>query len=297
MSDQDASFSLDAFYDQASARIRHVLHNGEVYYSIIDVVGLLTDSPNPRNYWSMLKRTLDDEGANEVYRNCVQLKMVAADGKQRLTDAANEETLLRIVQSVPSPKAEPFKQWLAKVGHERLQEMADPELAADRMRKHYRALGYTDEWIDRRLQGIVVRDELTQEWRERGANEGRDFGRLTDTLSRGTFDLSTAEHKAIKHIGQRQNLRDSMTGLELALTALAEETAKELHQVHNSQGFDELHEDASEAGEISGAARREIEAHTGRPVVSSENYKTLRQGRQRELQPPLFDDSGTDSTM
>lgn len=297
MSDQDAGFSLDAFYDQASVRIRRVIHNGELWYSIIDVVGLLTDAPVPRVYWGKLKERLQDEGFREVLSKCQQLKMEAPDGKQRLTDCANDETLLRIVQSIPSPKAEPFRRWLAQVGHERLQEMANPELAADRMRKQYQALGYSDDWIDRRLQGIVIRDELTQEWRERGASESRDFGRLTDTLSRGAFDLSTAEHKAVKHIGGKANLRDSMTGLELALTALTEETAKELHQVHDSQGYDELHNDASVAGDVGGRARRDIEAQTGRPVVSPENYKSLRQGRQRELQPPLFDDGGTDSTM
>jgi hypothetical protein len=224
-----------------------------------------------------------------------QLKMEAPDGKQRLTDAANDETLLRIIQSIPSPKAEPFKQWLAKVGHERLQEIENPELAADRMRRDYRRLGYSDEWIDRRLQGIMIRDDLTQEWRERGAQERRAFALLTDAIHRGTFDVSNAQHKAIKHVGAKQNLRDSMNTMELLLTALAEETAKELHQVHDSQGFNELRDDASEAGEVGSATRRDIESRTGRPVVSNENYKTLRQGRQRRLQDPLFpDDTGAE---
>lgn len=257
-------------------------------YSVIDVIALLTESAAPQQYWRDTKRRMAGEGWDETQEKILPLKMTAPDGKQRLTDAANEETLLRIIESIPSPKAEPFKQWLARVGHERLQEMENPELAADRMRAQYRRLGYSDEWIDRRLQGIVVRDELTNEWRERGAREGKEFATLTDTLQQGTFDLTTVEHKDIKRIGQRQNLRDSMTTLELALTILAEETAKELHQVHESQGYNELHQDTQEAGDVGGAARRDIEARTGRPVVSSENYKTLRQGRQHELQSPLF---------
>lgn len=291
-SDQSNGFSLDAFYEQASEHIRHIMHNGEPYYSVVDVIMLLTESAAPQQYWRDTKRRMAEEMTaedwNQTQEKILPLKMAAADGKQRLTDTANEETLLRIVESISSPKAEPFKQWLARVGHERLQEMANPELAADRMRTHYRRLGYTDDWIDRRLQGIIVRDELTNEWHIRGANEGREFSALTDTLQRGTFDLTASEHRQVKHIGQRQNLRDSMTTLELALTILAEETAKELHQAHDSQGFGELHEDTQEAGEVGGATRRDIEARTGRPVISSENYKTLRRGRQRELQSPLF---------
>jgi hypothetical protein len=294
MSDEDNSFSLEEFDEQASEKIRHVLHDGEYWYSVIDVVAFLSGSQRPRKYWSDLKVKLVDEGFIEVSEKIGQLKMEAADGKQRLTDAANEETILRIVQSIPSPKAEPFKQWLARVGHERLQEMENPELAADRMRKQYQRLGYSDDWIARRLQGIVVRDELTSEWRERGAQEGREFALLTDEIQRGTFDLSTQEHKQVKHIPARQNLRDSMTTMELLLTALAEETAKELHQVHDSQGYDELHDDAKEAGEVGGATRRDIEARTGQPVVSSENYKRLREERQKQLQPGLFPDDDTD---
>ena len=272
-----------------------VFHEGRWFFSVIDVVGLLTDAPKPRNYWADMKRTIQTEGFSQLLEKIQQLKMVASDGKQRLTDAADAETLFRIIQSIPSPKAEPFKQWLAKVGRERLDEIEHPELAADRLRQQYRALGYSDEWIDRRLQGIVIRDELTNEWRERGAHEGREFAALTDTLQRGTFDLSTSEHRQVKHIGQRQNLRDSMTTMELLLTALSEETARELHQARDSQGYDELHRDAGEAGEVGGAARRDIEARTGRPVVSGENYKTLRQGGQRALQDSLLSSPETEA--
>jgi hypothetical protein len=190
---------------------------------------------------------------------------------------------------VPSPKAEPLKLWLARVAVDHLAELGDPSLAADRMRREYARLGYTDAWTNERLKNIVVRDGLTAEWHERGAQEGRDFAKLTDTLSRGTFDITTAEHRQIKHITPRQNLRDSMTPLELALTSLAEVTATELHQTRDAQGFKELQRDATEAGEVGGAARRDIEARLRKPVVSSENYKQLRQGRRDELQPRLLD--------
>lgn len=276
--------------DAAEQQIRHVWHEGRLWYSIVDVIAFLTGNQRPRKYWSDLKAKIQAEGNSELSEKIGQLKMPAADGKQRLTDAADTETLLRIIQSIPSPKAEPFKQWLAQVGAERLEEAENPELAADRMRQHYRALGYPDEWIDRRLQGIIVRDELTQEWRERGAEEGQQFAILTDILNHGTFDVTTAQHKAVKNLRARHNLRDSMTTLELALTILAEETAKELHQVRESQGFGELRRDTGEAGEVGGAARRDIEQRTGRPVVSSENYKTL---TARERQPQLFDDDSS----
>lgn len=289
MSEHDAAGYLVPFDDEAAEQqIRHAWHKGRLWYSVIDVIGFLTESQIPRRYWTDMKRRLaDTEGFSEVYAKCVQLKMPATDGKQRLTEAADTETLLRIIQSIPSPKAEPFKQWLARVGTERLEEAENPELAADRMRQLYRARGYSDEWIDRRLQGIVVRDELTQEWRERGAEEGRQFAILTDILSRGAFSASVAEHKQVKALKARDNLRDSMTTMELLLTALSEETAKTLHQVHDSQGFGELQGDAREAGDVAGATRRDIEARTGVPVVSSENYKSL-----TARQPSLFDDAG-----
>jgi DNA-damage-inducible protein D len=274
--------------EQAEQTIRRVWYDGRWFFSVVDVVGVLTDSPNPRNYWSMLKRRMAYEGASETYMACVQLKMEAPDGKQRLTDAADAETILRLIQSIPSPKAEPFKRWLARVGTERLHEMEDPALAADRLRKEYERMGYSTEWIRARLKNVVVRDDLTIEWQERGATEGREFALLTDTLSTGTFDLTTAEHKAVKSLKPRHNLRDSMTTLELVLTSLAEATATAIHQAHDSQGFGELRRDAHEAGNIAGSARRDIEAATGEPVVSPTNYQQLRTERQRELQPPLF---------
>jgi DNA-damage-inducible protein D len=219
----------------------------------------------------------------------VQLKLRSTDGKMRETDCADTETMLRIVQSVPSPKAEPFKQWLARVGTERLAEMKDPARAIERMRKEYRRLGYSDAWIDERLKNSTFRTALTDEWRERGAEERPDFARLIDTLSRGTFDLTTGEHRQVKRLGTRANLRDSMTPMELVLTSLAEVTATELHQTRESQGYDDLHNDAQDAGKVAGNARREVEAITGKSVVSPLNYKALRHERQRELQPALLD--------
>lgn len=286
-SDQTALIIFDE--EGFDSAIRRTMHDGRMFFSVIDVVGVLTDSANPRNYWSMLKIRLSEEGAQETYTKCVRLKMRATDDKMRETDCADRETLLRIVQSVPSPKAEPFKQWLARVGIERLAEMEDPARAVERMRKEYRRLGYSDAWIDERLKNIATRNALTDEWRERDAEEGRDFARLTDTLSRGTFDLTTGEHCQIKHLGTRTNLRDSMTPMELVLTSLAEVTATELHQTRESRGYDDLRDDVQDAGKVAGNARREVEAITGRPVVSPLNYKALRQERQRELQPSLLD--------
>jgi len=296
MSDQGDG-TLDLFDDeQAESAIRRVWHDGRWFFSVVDVIGLLTESASPGAYWRKLKQRLrEDEGAHETVTKCHELKMTAADGKQRLTDAADEETLLRIIQSVPSPKAEPFKQWLARVGTERLREMEDPALAADRMRREYQRLGYSDTWINERLKNVVIRNELTEEWRERGADERRDFARLTDTLHTGTFDLTTGEHRQIKHIASRQNLRDSMTPMELVLTSLAELTSAELHQARDAQGVSALQRDARDAGAVAGNARRNVEAVTGRPVVSPVNYRQLRQERQHELQPPLLDEAEEES--
>lgn len=284
MDDDGQDVALAALDEQAEQRIRRVLHDGRWYFSVIDVVGLLVGDNRPRKYWSDLKARLAAEGS-EVSERIGQLRMQAADGKQRLTDAADTETMLRIIQSIPSPRAEPFKAWMARVGRERLEELEHPALAVDRLRQMYRRRGYPDEWIDQRLQGIIVRDDLTQEWRERGADEGREFAILTDILHRGTFDLSTDDHKAVKSLKKRDNLRDSMTSLELALTMLSEAAATTIHQARDSQGFTELQRDTHEAGEVGGAARRDIEARAGQPAISAENYKSL---TARAQQPQLF---------
>jgi DNA-damage-inducible protein D len=200
------------FDEQARGRIRMKWHDGRLYTSVIDVVGYLTDSPIPRNYWYLLKRRLTEEGS-EVHTFCMQLKLRSPDGKLRETDCADTETMLRIVQSIPSPKAEPFKLWLAHVGTERLQDDA-----VERIRKDYERLGYGTSWIDERLKNVVARNALTDEWRERGAEEGKEFALLTDTISTGTFALTTAEHRQYKHLPKSANLRDSMTPIELTLT-------------------------------------------------------------------------------
>ena len=275
--------------EQAEARVRRVWHEGRWFFSVIDVVGLLTDAPKPRQYWFDMKRRIQDEGFVEVSAFCRQLKMQSPDGKQRLTDAADTETMLRIIQSIPSPKAEPFKQWLARVGAQRLEELENPRVAADSLRLMYHKKGYADEWIEQRLQGIVVRDELTTEWHERGAEEGREFAILTEILHRGTFDVSTDAHRQVKSLKQRDNLRDNMTTLELALTMLSEATSTTLHQTRDSQGLMELQRDALRAGEIAGNARQQIESETGRPVVSPENAKSL---TARAAQPGLFGPDG-----
>lgn len=290
LADQGTSAALEVFYQQAKERIRVVSHKGEPWYSVVDVVGLLTDAPTPRNYWAMMKERIQDEGFVEVLTKCEQLKMLATDGKMRLTDAANEQTLLRIIQSIPSPRAEPFKQWLAQVGHAYLEDARQKLNAdeADSMRREYQRLGYADSWIDARLQGKIVRDNLTQEWHERGAQESREIAILTDVLHKLAFDVTTAKHRKIKNIPSSQPLHDSLDEVETALQTLTDATARRLHVAHDSHGFAELQADAQVAGKIGGDARRAIEASSGMPVVNSTNYKTLRQARQRELQPSLF---------
>ncbi|HLY31731.1 MAG TPA: Bro-N domain-containing protein [Ktedonobacterales bacterium] len=300
MSEQDSgehvtpeTTALTIFDEQANGRIRKVWFEGRWWFSVIDTVGLLTDSANPRKYWFDMKRNVRSEGFIELSERIRQLKMrSASDGKFYTTDAADRETLLRIIESIPSPKAEPFKQWLARVGAERMEEIeaAESSAAMERLRAQYRKKGYSDQWIERRIEKILVRNVVTAEWLGRGAKEGREFAQLTDTLSVGTFDITTTEHRALKNLRGAQNLQDSMTGLELALSSLAEETATALHRARDSQGFGALHRDTREAGEVGGAARRDIEARTRQPIVSPINYQHLRQERQRQLQPHLFDD-------
>ncbi len=278
--DDHALIPSDEFFDGA---IRRVWHDDRWFFSVLDVIAAITESVNVRSYWPKLKESLRDEGASELLTKIQQLRMPAKDGKLRLTDAADEEALLRIIQSAPSPKAEPIKQWLARVGTERLEEMRDPRLAVDRLQRLYRQQGYPEDWIELRMQTILDRDELTDEWKGRGAQEGREFAILTDTIHSGTFGVSTGEHKVVKVLKPRHDLRDNMTRLELALINLAEVAATDLHRTRDSQGFGELRRDTREAGEVGGAARRDIEARRGAPVVSSDNRETL-----TDRQPKLF---------
>lgn len=282
--------ALALFTAEANELIRKVWHDGRWWYSVIDTVALLSGSTEPHKYWAAMKARITDEGFVEVSTKCRPLKMRSCDGKMRTTDAADRETLFRIGQSIPSPKAEPFKQWLARTAEERLQEEEQPSKAIDRLSKIYAKKGYTDQWISQRVKKILVRDNVTAEWIERGAHSGRQITQLTTELHEGTFDITPAQHLVVKDLAPGQNLQDSMTGLELAVSSLAEETAIVMHQTRDSQGMSELRRDVHEAGEVGKIARLEVEARTGQPVVSPVNYKQLRQERQRQLQSPLFDE-------
>jgi DNA-damage-inducible protein D len=253
-------------------KIRRVLHNGEWYFSIIDVVEVLTDSANARRYWSDLKIQLTDtEGFSQLYGKIVQLKLESSDGKKYVTDTANTETLLRIIQSVPSPKAEPFKQWLAKVGFERIQEIEDPELATKRTREIYKAKGYSDAWIEKRMRGIAIREDLTDEWDRRGVTLQREYAILTAEISKATFGMTPSEYKQHKGL-ERENLRDHMTDLELIFSMLGEAATKEIAVNKDAQGFEENKTAAKMGGEIAGSARHELEQKTGKAVTTQENY-------------------------
>lgn len=247
--------------------IRKVWHNEAWYFSVVDVIAALTDSKQPARYWTELKQR---EG-EQPFAFCEQLKIAATDGKKRATDCANTEGILRIIQSVPSPKAEPFKQWLAQVGAERLEEINDPEKAIARATAFYRAKGRSEEWIKVRLQGSDIRDQLTEEWKNRGVKEGREYSILTAVISKGTFGITPTEHKAVKGLAN-QNLRDNMTPLELIFTALGEQLTRETAVEKDAQGFDENKDAAAIGGAIAGKARKAVEQERNIKVVSSENF-------------------------
>lgn len=248
---------------------------GRWFFAVVDVVAALTESQNPQVYWRVLKKRLLAEG-NETVTNCNALKMTAPDGKQRLTDVADTEQLLRIIQSIPSPKAEPFKRWLAKVGYERLEEIENPELAAARMRELYKAKGYSDEWIEKRVRGIAIRDELTNEWQKRGVKEQREYAILTAEISRATFGMTPAEYKTFKSLDKpADNLRDHMTDLELIFTMLGEASTTEIARNKDAQGYGENRKAAEEGGAVAGSARRDLEKKSGKRVASKENYRQL----------------------
>ena len=257
-------------------QIRREWYQEDWYFSIVDVIEVLVENnKRPRKYWSDLKKKLILEGYVEVSEKIGHLKMLAKDGKVRLTDVANTKTLLRIIQSIPSPKAEPFKLWLAQVGSERLDEIVNPELAINRAKETYIKKGYDDTWIAQRLKSIDSRKELTDTWKERGA-KNKDYAILTDEIYKSTFDMNTEKYKELKGINKtKRNLRDSMGKLELAITNLAEVTANEMHNTNNSFGLEELKDDVQEAGEITGKARRDIEDKIGKKVVQKSNYKNL----------------------
>ena len=253
--------------------IRKVWHNNEWFFSVVDVIGVLTYSSNSRNYWNMLKVREAQEGI-ELYTVCVQLKLSAEDGKLRETDCANTEGLFRIIQSIPSKKAEPFKLWLAKVGYERVQEIQDPELAQKRMREIYKAKGYPDAWIEKRVRGIAIRDELTNEWKNRDVGAEREFAILTAEISKATFGMTPSEYKQFKGL-EKENLRDHMTDLELIFSMLGERLTTEVTRKKDAQGFFENKIAAKEGGNVAGRARKDAENSLGIRVVSSENAEKI----------------------
>lgn len=270
-----------------SAQIRSVWNEEEQqwYFSVVDVVGALTEQPTQdraRNYWKVLKNRLKKE-RNEPVTFCNQLKMPASDGKMRATDAANAKGILRIIQSIPSPKAEPFKQWLAQVGSDRIAEIENPELAQSRMREIYRSKGYSDEWIARRERGIAVRDTLTDEWKKRGIKEGKEYAILTAEISKAAFGITPSQHKKLKDLDRpSENLRDHMTDLELLFTALGEASTTEIAKTHDVYGMNENISAARAGGKIAGDARAALEAKTGRKVASASNYKDLPEAEVRK---------------
>ena len=261
---------LIAFEDK---NIRRVWQNEQWYFSIIDVIEILTETDRPRKYWSDLKKKLTTEGFNELSEKIGQLKMPASDGKNRLTDVANTEGVLRIIMSIPSPKAEPFRVWMAQVSADNIVETEDPEIGFERLREIYKAKGYTDDWIERRMQSIEARKRLTAEWEKRGVKEGQEYSILTATIAKNTFGLTPTEHKEHKSLeSPSQNLRDHMTPLELIFTALSEETTRMIAEKDDAQGFNENLDSATEGGNMAGKYRKQLEERTGSKVVSSENF-------------------------
>jgi DNA-damage-inducible protein D len=254
-------------------QIRKTIHNNEWWLSVADVVETLTDSVDTRQYIKRMRQR-DHELDSYWGTICTPLELLAPDGKRRKTNCSNTEGLFRIIQSIPSTKAEPFKRWLAKVGHERIQEIENPELAMARMQELYEKKGYPKEWIDKRLRGIAVRQDLTDEWKNRGARNSREYAILTNEIMQGAFDLKVDDYKAVKGL-ERENLRDHMTDMELILTMLAEATTSTLHRDRDSQGFEPLKKDAQDGGAVAGRTRKDIEQQSGKPVISDDNFKQL----------------------
>lgn len=269
MAEVNDNGSIQLFEDQ-KIRTAWDAEKEEWYFSIIDVISVLTGTANPRRYWSDLKRKLKAEGANELYEKIVQLKMLSSDGKRYKTDVANTEQLLRIIQSIPSPKAEPFKAWLAMVGKERIEETIDPEQAIDRALDTYLKKGYSEEWIHQRLLAIRIRNELTDEWKKRGVQKGKEYAILTDEISRAWSGMTTGQYKRLKGL-TKENLRDNMTDLELVLTMLAEASTTDISKTAKPQTFEENKQVAKRGGKVAGIARQALEAETDKPVITEKN--------------------------
>ena len=267
----DKDKALVVFQDK---KIRRIWHEEQWFFSVVDVVEVLTDSPTPRQYWGKVK---DREFiALELSPIWVQLKLISADGKCYETDCANTENLFRIIQSIPSPKAEPFKLWLAQVGYERIQEIENPELAQDRVKKYYELKGYPKDWIDKRLRGIAIRQDLTDEWKNRGVEEDKEFAILTNEITKATFGKNVEEYKKFKGLERKnQNLRDHMTDWELIFTMLGEKATTDIAISRDAQGFEENKQSAQKGGQIASNARKELESETGKSIVSETNFLNL----------------------
>jgi len=251
--------------------VRRIIHENEWWYSVVDVVEVLTESTNPRDYWYRMKIRVKDEDGAELSTNCRQLKLQSSDGKSYETDCANTETVLRIVQSIPSPNAEPFKRWLAGVGYDRIKEIEDPELATKRTRELYKSKGYSDGWIEKRMRGIAVRDELTNEWKNREVKENVEFAILTAEISKATFGMTPNEYKKFKGL-KRENLRDHMDDLELIFSMLGEASTTAIAKNKNAIGFSENKIAAQKGGKIAGDAREKLEIESGEKISKKENY-------------------------
>ncbi len=257
-----------------SKKIRRIWHDEEWYYSVVDICGVLTDSKNPRDYWYHVKKRVGNEEKMELSTICRQLKLDSKDGKRYNTDCANTEGIFRIIQSIPSPKAEPFKRWLARIGKERLDEIENPELAQQRMKEIYEQKGYPKDWIDKRLRGIAIRQNLTDEWKERGINEQKDYAILTAEISKATFGITPSEYKELKNIPAKSNinLRDNMDDLELIFTMLGERVTTEISKKEKPDTFGNNKKVAKRGGKVAGNARIETEKELGRSIVSENNF-------------------------
>ena len=260
--------------------IRKTLYNNEWWFSVVDVVAALTDSDNPRDYWYKMKIRVKDEDEVELSTFCRQLKLLAPDGKMRETDCSDTEGIFRIIQSIPSPKAEPFKRWLAKVGYERVQEIENPELATKRTRILYKLKGYPDDWIEKRMRGIAIREELTDEWQKRGAEEKKDYEILTAEISKAAFGVTPNQYKQLKGL-KRENLRDHMDDFELIFSMLGERATTEIHRTEDSKGVPKLKEDAKAGGGIAGNARKELEKKLGKSIVTKENFLKIQKPKKQ----------------
>ena len=252
-------------------KVRKILLNGEWWFSVVDVIEALTDSAKPRVYWHAMKVRVKNEDGIELSTICKQLKLVSSDGKKYETDCADTEGIFRLIQSIPSPKAEPFKRWLANVGYERVQEIENPELATKRTRALYKLKGYSDDWIEKRMRGIAIREELTDEWKNRGVEDHKDFEILTAEISKATFGVTPGEYKKLKGL-KRENLRDHMDDFELIFNMLGERATTEIHRNEDSKGVTKLKSDAQVGGDIAGGARRKLEERLGRSVVTKQNF-------------------------